>query len=714
VSETISTRAQAITEDPVREGLALLAAELGRTVTVVQLGDGLPLIDGRLPLDQVRNAMRRAGLSARSVSMTVDEAPETLLPALLLLKDGRTRVLVAREGDQAVLLSPETGGGHERMPLTTLRALQGGAIIFARALHQEDRRAEGYAKADPKHWLRSTLPEIWPAFVEVALAATVANLLAVGTSLFAMQVYDRVVPTSSFDTLWILASGVILAVLAEFTIRVLRAHLLDATGRKLDLRLSARLFEQVMQIRLSAKPGSTGAFSSQVREFESVREFFTASTVATLSDAPFVLAFIAIIALLGGPVAWASVIGVALMVIPGLLLQRKLGALSRQNLREGAVKHGLLLETVDNLEGVKATRAEGRNLRLWESLSLQLADAGVRVRTISSTLAYAASAIQQLAYVGTVVIGVYQIAAGKMTVGALIACSILVSRAIAPMAQFTGILARWQHIRVALEGLDQLMKSPVERPADRQFTRKPDLSGGYRLDGLQVTPLGLTMPVLDIPRLTIAPGERIALIGGIGAGKSMLLRMLSGIGDPTAGRILLDDVSLGQIEPADRRRAIGYLPQEASLFHGTLRDNLTLDGGRYADDDLLAALDGAGLGAFVRGHPQGLDLSIVGNQSVSGGQRQAIGLARLFLQDPRVVLMDEPTSAYDQSNEQRVVSFLRRWSTGRTLLVATHKRALLATVARVLVLAGGRLVDDGPTDAILSRSIVPAGSQTRG
>ncbi|MFJ6023517.1 type I secretion system permease/ATPase [Brevundimonas sp. NPDC092305] len=685
-------------EDPLREGLSLLAAELGRPTTPAQLGDGMALDDGRLPLDQVEKAMRRAGLSARATPLGVEEAPESLLPALLLMRDGGVRVLMSKAGGEAVVLSPETGGGEGRLPLADLKAAHAGLIVFARPLYTGDARAGGYAKAAPGHWLRGPLKQAWPSLIEIGVAAVFANLLAIATSLFSMQVYDRVVPTSNFGTLWVLASGVFLAIGAELLLRLLRSHLLDVAGRRLDLRLSSVLFEQVMQIRLSARPGSTGAFSSQVREFETVREFFTSSTLAALTDAPFILVFIGIIALLGGPVALAPLAAVALMLAPAFFLQRRLAQLSRDNLREGAVKQGLLLETVEHLETVKATRAEGRNLRLWEMLSDQLADAGAKGRNISSTLTYAAAAAQQLAYMGVVVIGVYEIAAGRMTTGALVACSLLVSRAVSPTAQFTAILARWQHVKVALEGLDQLMASPVERPAGREFTRMPDARGRYTIEGLEVRPDPEGAPTLVIPQLEIAAGERLAIIGGNGAGKSTLLRMLSGLGDPSSGRLLLDDVSLAQIEPADRRRAIGYLPQDNALFHGSLRENLTLDGARRSDAELLEALDSVGLGPFVRGHPSGLDLPIAGSQSVSGGQRQAIALARLFLQDPRVVLMDEPTSAYDQTNERRVVEFLQDWSRGRTVVVATHKRAVLAVADRVLALSGGRIVGDGPRE----------------
>lgn len=681
--------------DPLREGLSLLAAELGVTASAAMLGDGLPLDNGRLPLDQVRRAMRRAGLSARVVPMPLDDVPDDLFPTLILLHNGRCLVFAARENDVAVVLSPFTHGGAQKVSMEKLRAAYAGDMVFARPVYNGDSRAEGYARPKKRHWLKSTVAEAWPAFVEVGAAAIFANLLAVASSLFVMQVYDRVVPTSNFPTLWVLTTGVVVAILAELLLRTLRSHLLEATGKTLDHKLSSRLFEQVMSVRLSAKPGSTGAFASQVKEFETVREFFTASTVAAISDAPFIIFFITIIAILGGPVAIAPLVGVIIMLVPALLLQGKMAELSRANLREGAVKHGLLLETVDNLEGLKAARGEGRNLRLWEMLSNQLADSGLKNRNLSMVISSLGSSVQQLTYVGAVVIGVHQIAAGHMTMGALVACSLLVSRAVSPTAQFTGIMSRWQHVKVALEGLDQLMEAPTDRPQDRQFTRKPDLTGHYQLQGVEVRLSPDAPPVLNLPRLEIRAGERVALIGGNGAGKSTLLRLLSGLGDATAGSVLLDDISLLQIEPADRRHAIGFLPQDAALFHGTLRENLTLDGGRHSDDDLIAALDAVGLGGYVRAHPQGLDLPLVGRGSVSGGQRQAIAIARLILQDPRIVLMDEPTAAYDQNNERRLIQYLSGWLEGRTVVIATHRRTVFALTHRVIALSNGRVVGDG-------------------
>ncbi|WP_106639815.1 type I secretion system permease/ATPase [Allosphingosinicella vermicomposti] len=690
-----------MTKDPLREGLALLCQTLGRPTSVTELGDGMPLLRGRLPLDMVPRALRRIDITARIVDYSLEHVDNVLLPALLVLRDGRTALLMAIEGGEADILLPDAGGGAQRLSQSELAAIYSGTAIFAKPRYRADGRAGNYAAEDGEHWFYGTLKQLKRSYAEVAIAAFTANLLAVGSALFAMQVYDRVVPNSAFDTLWILASGVILAIILESVLRVMRAHLLDTLGKGIDLKLSTQLFERVLGTRLAAKPPSLGAFSTQIREFEGVREFFTASSAAAISDLPFVLLFLGIIALIGGVVVWVPIIAILLMLVPSILAQKQLAALSRQNLREGAVKNSILLESIENLETIKASRAEGRALHLWETLTAQLARSAMKSHMLTASLSHGAAMVQQLCYVGVVVFGVYRISIGEMTVGAVVASSLLAGRAIAPMSQVAGILGRWQHTKVAMEGLDQLMAAPTERPAVRTFVRKEKLSGHYQMEKLQLRH-GDAPPVVDVKELTIRPGERVALLGGNGAGKSSLLRLLSGLGDPTGGRLLLDDVSIAQIDPSDRRRAIGYLPQDVALLHGTLRDNLNLEGAALDDEDLFQALDGVGLGAFVRANPLGLDIPILGSGSFSGGQRQAVGLARIILQDPAILLLDEPTAAFDQASETNVIKYMDKWLGSRTLIVTTHKKSLLSLVRRAVVLRQGRVIMDGPLDDVVN------------
>jgi len=692
--------------DSIRLGLVTFCSLFDRSVTANELSDGFPLRNSQLPIDYIPRALSRVGLSARVVDIQIEELFDRLLPAMLLTESDSVVILLSIDGSEAQVMLPETNRGIEKLTLEQLKSIYTGVAVLAKPKLRKDNRAGNYAIKKGENWFKGPLKRCWPLYLEVAVASFIANLLVIATSLFSLQVYDRVVPNNAFDTLFILSIGVGIAIILDFSLRVLRAYLLDATGKKLDIQLSSKLFSRVMQIRLAAKPSSTGAFSSQIREFESVREFFTSSTAATISDFPFILIFLAIIGYIGGVVVWVPVVGIVLMLLPSLLMQGKLADYSRANLREGAVKHGLMLEVIDNLETVKTTQAEGRNLMLWEELSAQLAEENIKLKRISSFLTLGASMIQQFCYVGVVIVGVYQISHGNLTIGGLIACTMLASRTIAPVNQMAGVLVRWQHVKVALEGLNDLMNSPIERPEGRNFSRKPNIKGQYQADTLQFKYAEDGPVILNIKNLKVAAGSRVMLLGGNGAGKSSLLRILAGLIDASNGQLLLDNLAITQIDPADRNQAIGYLPQDIALFYGTLKDNLLLDGEAHSDEELYAALDAIGLGEAVREHPLGLDLPIHGQNSVSGGQRQAIGLIRIILQDPKVVLMDEPTSSFDQVSEEKVLAFLDKWLVGRTLIMSTHKRRMLAIGERGLVLKKGQIIMDGPLKDILANKPV--------
>jgi ATP-binding cassette subfamily C protein LapB len=413
--------------DPLREGLVLLAAMLGRHTSVSELGDGLPLVDGQLAAEMVPRAMRRLEIAAQ-VRRSDLIVPRYLLPALLILDDGDCVVLSAIEGDTATLRLPCADGGLQKMPINELAAIHSGMTVFAKARFRSDERAGALAATTGQHWFFGALRRYRNAYFEVALGAMMANLLAIASALFAMQVYDRVVPTAAFDTLWLLASGVALAIVFEALLRHMRGHLLDTMGKSLDLTLSTQLFARVLQTRLSARPASLGAFTSQIREFEGVREFFTSSSAAIASDLPFTLIFLSVIALVGGWIVVVPIVGIMLMVLPSLVMQRRLAELSRRNLHEGAIKNSILIEAVENLEAIKAGRGEGRAMMLWEALTAQLAETAKRTHSLGSTLTYGAAMVQQLCYVGVVAFGVYRISEGAMTVGALVACSLLAAR----------------------------------------------------------------------------------------------------------------------------------------------------------------------------------------------------------------------------------------------------------------------------------------------
>lgn len=691
-----------IDTDCLTEGLVHLCRVHGVAASTEQLTDGLAR-QPDIALDEAlaKQALRRVNMSCRFSDEPLDNIPEHSLPVLVFLQGGGTLVLEALTDHEARVILPEAGGGRAVWDRKDLTRSMTGRVLISKPIDVVTSRLDSPPK-DQRHWILGPVLGNWGIYRDVLLASFLANVLAVATALFSMQVYDRVVPSNAFDTLWILASGVGIAIVLEFIIRVMRATLVDVSGRDLELKLSADLFAQVAGMRLRHQPGSTGAFANQVRDFATVREFFTSGTVTAICDLPFVLVFVGVIWFIGGPVAYVVLAGVVLTVLPGILLQKKLARASQENAREAAALNGLLLETISNLETVKAARAEGRLQRTYAQLTATMATTAVKTRGLTSFMTLLVSSIQRLAYAGIIITGVYLISAGELTVGSLIACTLLSSRTMSPMGQVAGLLARWQQVRAALEGLDQIMALPVERPKDRHFVRAASISGRYELDDVVFRHDPEAPPVLSIPDLKIKAGERVALLGGNGAGKSTLLRMMAGLTEPQSGTVLLDSLSMSQIDPIDRRRQIGYLPQSVALFQGSLRDNLLLDHGLHSDEELLAALDAVGLGAFVRRHVRGLDLRLSGNANVSGGQRQSIGLARVLLQDPKVVLLDEPTAAFDHLTENKVITHMKTWLEGRTTIISTHKRELLALTDRAIVLKDGKVARDGDLLQILN------------
>ncbi|OWU80806.1 ABC transporter ATP-binding protein [Oceanicola sp. 22II-s10i] len=699
--------------DPLLDGLVELCRAQGVSASAVRLTDGLPWsADTPMPDDLATLALRRINMSCRFSREPLTSFPAHTLPILVFLKDGGTVVLEKLTDREATVILPEADGGRLVWPRADLEARRSGRVLISKPIDIVSDRLDE-PDPDKRHWILGPVLKNWWIYRDVVVASFAANLLAVATALFSMQVYDRVVPSNAFDTLWILASGVGLAILLELLLRVTRASLIDISGRDLDLRLSAQLFERVANMRLVHQPASTGVFANQVRDFATVREFFTSGTVTALCDIPFVLIFIAVIWFIGGPIALVTVTGVLMTLVPGMIMQKRLARASRESAREAAALNGLLLETISNLETVKASRAETRLQRAHSQLSATMAGTAVRTRRLTTLMSQMVGGVQKLTYAGVIIAGVYLISAGELTVGSLIACTMLSSRTLTPMGQVAGLLARWQQVRAALEGLDRIINTPVERPADRHFVRAASLRGDYRLEKVAFRHDPQAPPVVDIPSLSIPAGERIALLGGNGAGKSSFMRLMAGLIDPQEGTILLDDLALGQIDPIDRRRQIGYLPQSVALFQGTLRDNLLLDHGLHSDEELLGALDAVGLGTFVRRHVRGLDLQIHGNGNVSGGQRQAIGLARVLLQDPRIVLLDEPTAAFDHVTENHVIAHLKTWLEGRTVIISTHKRELLSLTQRTLVLKDGKVARDGDLVEILNTARARSAQKTQ-
>jgi len=690
-------------DDPLRASLETLTQQLERPTSASALVAGLPLEDGLMTPELASRALARAGLSARLIRRDLDAIDDWATPCVLLLKERGSCVVVGRpERDRLVVIFPETDRGAVEIPADELARRYTGYAIFARPVIGTEQREREVLPERSGHWFWSVLLKQWPVYSEVLLAAVLINLFALASPLFVMNVYDRVVPNNAIETLWVLAIGAITVFLFDFLLKNLRGYFIDAAGRVADIKIASNIFEHVLGIRMASRPASAGAFANHLREFESLRDFFTSATVTTLVDFPFVLFFIAIIWFIGGPVALVPAVAVPLVLGVGLAMQWPLNRVVRRTFKEAAQKHGILVEAINGLETIKSVGAEGKIQRSWERFVAATATSGNRSRLISSITVNFAALATNLVTVGVVIVGVYQIRAGDMTVGALVASTIIAGRAMAPLGQVAGVLTRFNQAKTALETLDQVMALPVERPAGTQFVHRPELRGSVEFKSVTLTYPGQKLPALSNVSFRIEEGEKVGLIGRIGSGKTTIEKLVLGLYEPESGSVLLDGTDIRQIDPADLRRNIGCVQQDIFLFHGTVRENISL-GAPHADDQaVLRAAELAGVEDFVSRHPLGYDMNVgERGELLSGGQRQAVAVARALLQDPPLLVLDEPTSAMDNGAENRLKARLASALEGRTLILVTHRASMLNLVDRLIVLDGGRLVADGPREQVL-------------
>ncbi|SLN28210.1 type I secretion system permease/ATPase [Oceanibacterium hippocampi] len=690
--------------DPLLGCLRVVARLFGGAPSAASLTNGLPLEGGKLTPATFLRAAGRLDLSARISRRGLDQVPDMVLPAVLLLKNRSACVLLRRlDGDRAEIILPETGDGSEILPLKAVKALYAGYAIFVRPEHRFRRAAEAEAASqNPRSWFWGTLRRFWPSYMQVALAAVLINLFALASPIFVMNVYDRVVPNQAVETLWVLAAGMATILGFDILLKSLRAYFVDNAGKRADVLLSSRLFEQVLALKVKARPKSAGEFAHYLKEYESLRDFFTSATLVALVDLPFIGLFLAIVWLLGGPIAAIPAIAVPVVIGAGLILQWPMRRAMRQQNREASRKHGILVETINALDTVKSLGVEGHMQREWERFVGATARTAVRTRTVAGFGVNFASTVMQAVTVAVVVFGVYRIMSGDMTVGALIACTILTGRAMAPLGQVAGLLARLNQSMVALKGLNDIMALPVERPQGKNHLNRPDIRGSVRFEDVSFRYPESQIASLKNMSFEIRPGERVGIIGPVGSGKTTLSRLLIGLYDPDDGSILLDGTDIRQIDPADLRQAIGTLMQDVVLFQGTMRENIAL-GNPLADDRMiLRAARLAGVDDFVRHEPMGYDM-VIGERGVtlSGGQRQAVALARALLNDPKVLILDEPTSMMDNRTEQAFIQRMRESLGSRTLLMITHRSSLLQLVDRVIVIGNGEIVADGPRDEVL-------------
>jgi ATP-binding cassette subfamily C protein LapB len=691
--------------DPLTDALLFLAAHHGRAMSREALIASLPVLDGRLTPALFNRAARKAGMEAEATKRKLKDIPALVLPAVLTMRDGSVRVLLAvdRRSKTASVIDPSGDTSAKTVPIKALAAEYLGYAFFVRPAAEADARTVAAGDLPKRHWFWSVVRRFWANYSHVALAALIINLLALASPLFIMSVYDRVVPNGAIPSLVALSAGMVIAITFDFIIRMVRSRIIDMTGKKVDVVLASDIFEHVLGLKLAQRPASVGILANQMREFDSVKEFFTSGTVVSFIDLLFAVLFIGVLFIIAGPLAWIPVVMLPIMIVVGLGLQFPLSRAMRKLQAESAARHGVLVESLTGIEAVRAVGAEGRMQNAWERSVAATARSGEDVHFWSSIALTAASSAQQINYLAMVVIGVYLILDGQLSVGALVGSTMLSGRVLSPIAGLASVITRATQTFVSLKALNRVMSLERERPRERSYIARRITGGSVAFENVTFRYPNGALNALENVSFRIAPGERIGIIGRVGSGKTTVGRLLAGFYEPGEGRVLVDNVDLRQYDPADLRNGVGFVLQDTDLFFGKLRDNIALGKPTATDDEILAAARLAGVEAFIAGHPLGYEMPIAeGGRSLSGGQKQAIGLARALIRQPKILFLDEPTAHFDVRSEADFLNRLKALGEqDMTIIISTHRLSLLAFVERLLLFEQGKLVADGPRDKII-------------
>ena len=644
-------------------------------------------------------------MEAEAFKRKLSDIPALVLPAVLTMRDGSTRVLLAidNRGKTASVIDPSRETSAKSIPIRALAADYLGYAFFVRPAADADARAVAAGDLPKRHWFWSVVRRFWANYSHVALAALILNLLALASPLFIMSVYDRVIPNGAIPSLVALSVGMGIAIFFDFIIRMVRSRIIDMTGKKVDVVLASDIFEHVLSVKLAQRPSSVGILANQMRDFDSVKEFFTSGTVVSITDLVFAVLFIAVLFIIAGPLAWIPIVLLPLMIIIGVALQFPLERAMRRLNAKSAARHGVLVESLSGIEAVRATGAEGRMQNAWERSVAATARSGEDVHFWSSIALTAANSAQQLNYLAMVIIGVYLILDGQLSVGALVASTMLSGRVLAPIAGIASVITRATQTFVSLKALNRVMALERERPPERTYIARRIEGGSVAFENVTFRYPNGALNALENVSFRVSPGERIGIIGRIGSGKTTVGRLLAGFYEPQDGRVLVDNVDLRQYDPADLRTGVGFVLQDTDLFFGKLRDNIALGKPNATDEEILTAARLAGVEAFVAGHPLGYEMPVAeGGRSLSGGQKQAIGLARALIRHPKILFLDEPTAHFDVRSEAEFLNRLKVLAAqDMTIVISTHRLSLLAFVERLLLFEQGKLVADGPRDKII-------------
>ncbi len=694
---------QRLSSDPLLDSLVLLTEHFGNPCSAEALIAGLPISSSQMTPELLPQAASRAGLSAKLVRKGLNELPAMLLPCILMLKDKKACVLqeLNLEENKAIVTLPETGG-EERLTIEELESNFVGYLFLIKQQYRGDRNFDVHINDSTEHWLFKHLKAAAPIYRDVIIASVMVNIFALVLPLFVMNIYDKVVPNLAFESLWVLAIGASIAYIFDFILKQLRGYLIDVAGKKIDIEVSSKLFAKVIGIPLEKRSPSIGGMAKQLSEFDNVREFFSSATITALVDLPFALLFMFIIWLVAGDLVLFPIVASILIIAYTLIKQPKLRAAIEESNKFSGLRHGHLIECLSALESIKANGAEGVVQNAWQQMVGHTSSWLLKSKIITNSVINFASFVLQISVVGVVVLGVYRVSDNFISMGGIIASVMLTGRAISPIAKLAGLMTRSNQTISALRQLTSLMEQEGEFEDKAHLASRTKLSGNICAENIGFKYPEGDSQALQKMSINIEQGEKIAIVGRNGSGKTTLAKLLLGLYQTTSGNIRFDGLNHQQIHPSDLRQNFGYLPQDITLFHGTIRDNILFGTRQVTEYQLIRAVQLSGVNSFTDHETQGLDRQVGENGiALSRGQRQSIALARAILNAPQILLLDEPTASLDARAEKQFIRSITATAKERTLLLITHKMELLHLVDRIIVLEKGKLVIDGPKDAVL-------------
>jgi len=709
-------------ESSVLDTLVIFSKLHGKPFSAEVLSEGLPISEGESSpkLFSVKagdsralfgRAAHRAGFTTRVAKLKMEDISTLVLPCIILLKTddpNEVNACILESFDDvreyANVILPEVGDIVNTVKIEDLAAEYFGMAFF---LKREFRfESDDFKLIDNKnkHWFWDTINTIKYIYKDVLLASLVINLFMIATPIFTMNVYDRVIPTAAFDTLWIFALGVTVVYMIDLGLKHIRSYLLETAGKKADIIMSSIIFEKVLDLKISAIPKPTGSFAEVLKGFESIRSFMTSTTIAMVIDLPFVIIFLFTIYFVAGALVWVVIINMAVLILYSISVKSKIQEAVKETSAASSLKNGVLIETISNLETIKSLNALSLFQYKWEEATGEIATKGIKTKSLSAAIGTFSAFITQMNTVLLIIFGAYMVDAQTLTTGALVATVIMSGRALGPMGQVAGMISYYQQIISAYEMINNVMEMESEHPSDKQFVRRPAFKGEIEFKNVSFTYPGVEQKQLMNINFKINQGEKVAILGKVGSGKSTIQKLLLGFYYQDEGSVLIDGIDVQQIDPVEIRANISYMAQENVLFAGTARSNIMIKNTKASDEDLLKAAQISCATDFINKHPKGFELPIVEKgENLSGGQAQAVCLARTVVDDSALFILDEPTKSFDSGTSQRILRNLKEFLAEKTLIMITHTPSDLVLVDRIIVMDSGKIVMDGKKADVMQK-----------